>query len=153
VKLSKKERERVEARPLSGPGSRQPVLTLPSIMPDGKRTRMHPLLWALENRMPEGRNKSDVARALGIQPQSLYKWERSCATNRNFPVPVQRAAQLASYFGIDPVLLRPDFPWAPWAPPAAEPPPPLATPPQPRKGTTLRSVPKPTRKLTREVRQ
>jgi hypothetical protein len=95
-------------RPTSGKGSRQPVIDLPTKMPRGNETDQHPLVWLLENKMPKGANKSTVAAALGIRPQSLYKWEAAAAVNRNFPVPVLRAKQLAAFFKVKPALLRPD---------------------------------------------
>jgi len=89
--------------------SRQPVLVLPRVMPDGTRTTKHPLVWLLDQRMPEDTNKSTVASALGIRPQSLYKWEAACRRDRNFPIPVARARQLGVYFDVSPALLRPDI--------------------------------------------
>ena len=54
-------------------------------------------------------NKSDLARALGVRPQSLYKWERLCKADRNFPLPILRAKQAAEFFGVKPSLFRPDI--------------------------------------------
>lgn len=93
--------------------SRQPVLKLPSLMPDGKRTKLHPFLWAMKNRFPEDMNKSDIARRLGVRPQSIYKWERACEADRNFPLPILRASQLADIFGVPPRFFRPDVTWGP----------------------------------------
>jgi len=104
---------RLEAKPQRGPGSRQPVLKLPSEV-NGRRIRVHPLVHLMKleaEAKGEEANKSDVARALGIAPQSLYKWERACKADRNFPLPVLRASQLASYFKVPPSVFRPDFPW------------------------------------------
>jgi hypothetical protein len=96
-------------RPEKGPMSRQPVLTLPRVMPDGTKTTKHPLIWLMDQRLPEDANKSTVARALGIAPQSLYKWEAACRRDRNFPIPVARARQIGEYFGVPPAILRPDI--------------------------------------------
>lgn len=95
-----------EAKPVNH-GARQPVLELPTEV-NGKQIEVHPLLWAMENRMPKDASKSDVARTLGVRPQSLYKWERACRKDRNFPVPILRAKQLAEVFRINPAVLRPD---------------------------------------------
>jgi DNA-binding XRE family transcriptional regulator len=92
-------------------GSRQPILKLPRAMPDGKTTKLHPFTYLLRQR-DEETTKSDLARHLGVRPQSLYKWERKCEADRNFPLPVLRASQLAAYFGVPPTLFRPDFPWS-----------------------------------------
>jgi len=99
----------------TGPGSRQPVLKLPSTLPSGQRMRGHPLLHLMTIHIgldPENRNKSSIARALGIAPQSLYKWERACRADRNFPLPVLRAQQFAQVFKVPPAIFRPDFPWS-----------------------------------------
>jgi hypothetical protein len=89
-------------------GSRQPVLKLPRTMPDGTVTTRHPLAWAMANRLPGDLTKSDIARRLDIQPQSLYKWEAACRADRNFPIPILRAKQLAEIFQVTPALFRPD---------------------------------------------
>ncbi len=54
-------------------------------------------------------NKSDLARALNVRPQSLYKWERLCKVDRNFPLPILRAKQVAEFFAVKPSLFRPDI--------------------------------------------
>ena len=77
-------------------------------MPDGKRTKLHPLLWCIQPLLPEPDTKSDLARYLGVKPQSLYKWEMRCRKDRHFPLPVVRAAQLGKFFDVDPYLFRPD---------------------------------------------
>ena len=89
-------------------GARQPVLHLTTLMPDGKRTTLHPLTWLLIWRMPEDTSKSDLARHLGVKPQSLYKWEAACKKDRNFPVPILRAVQFADVFDVPPSMFRPD---------------------------------------------
>lgn len=87
------------------------TLKLPTTMPNGKRTKLHPLLWCLENRMPEGATKSDIARGMGVKPQSLSKWQAKCRADRNFSLPAERAAQLAQAFGVPAALFRPDIAW------------------------------------------
>ena len=87
-----------------------PVLKLPTTMPDGKRTTKHPLHWCLQNCMPEGDNLSDVARTMGVRPQSLYKWMKKAEGDRNFCLPSTRALQLAAYFQVPLNLFRPDLP-------------------------------------------
>lgn len=87
-------------------------MKLTSKMPDGKTTKLHPLLWCLRNRMPEAANLSVVARHMGVKPQSLYKWMRKAEADRHFSLPAPRALQLAGYFGVQPDLFRPDLPWA-----------------------------------------
>lgn len=104
------------AKPLkrTGPGSRQPILKLPSVMPNGKRIRMHPFIYLMKQHIDQHEgavNKSELARSLQVRPQSLYKWEKACTANRNFPLPVLRARQLADFFNVSPKLFRPDFPW------------------------------------------
>lgn len=96
-------------RPASGKGSRQPVLELPVRMPDGTMSKGHPLLHLMERHTADGVSvKARVAETLGVRPQSLYKWERECRNNRNFPLPVLRAKQLADFFKVPPSVLRPD---------------------------------------------
>jgi DNA-binding XRE family transcriptional regulator len=85
--------------------SRQPVLDLTN----GKTGKVHPLLWLVDNKLPKGSNKSDLARHLGCAPQSLYKWERLAKADHNFPLPVPRALQIAKYFRVKPGLFRPDI--------------------------------------------
>lgn len=87
------------------------TLKLPTTMPDGKKTRKHPLLWCLEERLGD-RTKSDAARMMGVKPQSLYKWERLCREDRNFPLPLLRAMQLGKFFGVPHTLFRPDASWS-----------------------------------------
>lgn len=84
-------------------------MKLPTTMPDGKRTTKHPLLWCLENKMGE-RNKSDLARAMGVRPQSLYKWQAEARADRHFPLPLKRAIQAADFFGVPVTLFRDDVP-------------------------------------------
>jgi DNA-binding XRE family transcriptional regulator len=103
-----KPRRLKDTRPTSGKGSRQPVIKLPTLMPDGSKTTKHPLVWLMANRLPDDANKSTVAAALGVRPQSLYKWEAAAEADRNFPVPILRARQLAAFFSVSPELLRPD---------------------------------------------
>jgi uncharacterized membrane protein len=92
--------------------SRQPILRLPFVMPNGRRIKVHPLLWALQERMPPDTNKSDLARNMGVKPQSLYKWETACHRDRNFPLPILRAGQLARFFNLPAKLFRPDVDWS-----------------------------------------
>ncbi len=94
-------------KPLTGPGSRQPTLKLPSVMPDGKKTAKHPLIWCIQNKLYEN-TKSDLAQHMGVKPQSLYKWERKCADDRHFPLPLLRAIQIAEFFDVPPSMFRPD---------------------------------------------
>jgi DNA-binding XRE family transcriptional regulator len=110
-KPGKPAKKAAPAAPTGGPGSRQPQLKLPVTMPDGSRAKGHPLLHFMGKKLIEGGTKTDVAKVLGVRPQSLYKWERECRQNRNFPLPVLRAKQLASYFNVPPAVFRPDFPW------------------------------------------
>lgn len=94
-------------RPASGPGSRQPQLKLPTVMPDGTKIKMHPLLYLMRTSLHDN-TKSDLARHMGVRPQSLYKWESRCAADRNFPLPAARAAQIGAFFDVAPGVLRPD---------------------------------------------
>ena len=100
--------------PARRPGTRLVDIKLTREMPGGKKTTAHPLLWLIKDRLDEpynesGKpNKSDLARALGVRPQSLYKWERLCKGDRNYPLPAVRAAQLATFFNVKPSLFRPD---------------------------------------------
>jgi Transposase len=87
-------------------------LKLSSKMPDGKTTKLHPLHWCIRNRTPEGSNLSDVARHMGVKPQSLYKWMKKAEADRHFSLPAPRALQLAGYFKVPASLFRPDLPWA-----------------------------------------
>jgi DNA-binding XRE family transcriptional regulator len=101
--------------PASRPdNSRLAIVKLPREMPGGKTSTSHPLVWLMKDRLDEPHNesgkpnKSDLARYLGVRPQSLYKWERLCRGDRNYPLPPVRAAQLASFFNVKPSLFRPD---------------------------------------------
>jgi DNA-binding XRE family transcriptional regulator len=96
------------AAPARNDGSRLVEIKLPREMPGGKKTSGHPLIWLMKEKLGEDRNKSDLARALGVRPQSLYKWERLCRADRNFPLPTLRAKQVADFFGVKPGLFRPD---------------------------------------------
>ena len=62
-----KPRRLKDTRPTSGKGSRQPVIKLPTLMPDGSKTTKHPLVWLMANRLPGDANKSTVAAALGVR--------------------------------------------------------------------------------------
>jgi hypothetical protein len=95
----------------SGPGSRQPKLKLPLIEVNGKRSTLHPLTALMRLRGMTTKDKTALAASMGIKPQSLYKWELACAVDRNFPIPVLRARQLADFFKVPPATFRPDFPW------------------------------------------
>jgi len=90
------------------PVSRLADVTLSKDMPGGKKTTDHPLVWLVREKMGE-RNKSDLARHLDVRPQSLYKWERLCKEDRNFPLPISRAKEIAAFFNVKPSLLRPDI--------------------------------------------
>jgi DNA-binding XRE family transcriptional regulator len=90
------------------PVSRLAVVTLSKDMPGGKKTTDHPLVWLVREKMGE-RNKSDLARHLDVRPQSLYKWERLCRGDRNYPLPIPRAMQIAKFFRVKPGLFRPDI--------------------------------------------
>jgi DNA-binding XRE family transcriptional regulator len=95
--------------PASRPeGSRLAIVKLPREMPDGKTTSGHPLTWLVREKMGE-RNKSDLARHMAVAPQSLYKWERLCRADRNYPLPIPRAMEIAKFFNVKPSLLRPDI--------------------------------------------
>jgi hypothetical protein len=48
---------------------------------------------------------------MGVRPQSLYKWLAEGRKDRHFPIPVQRAAQAASFFSVHPKMFRPDVSW------------------------------------------
>ena len=90
-------------------GGRQPVLKLTREMPGGKKTTAHPLLWLIKEKLGEERTKSDLARHMDVRPQSLYKWERLCKADRNFPLPILRAKQVAEFFAVPPGMFRPDI--------------------------------------------
>lgn len=87
-------------------GARQPVLKLEH--KDGA----HPFIWLLDNKLKRDHTKSDLARVLAVRPQSLYKWERACRANPDYPLPALRARQFATYFRVKPETFRPDFPWS-----------------------------------------
>ena len=95
--------------------SRLAIIKLPREMPDGKTTTLHPLTWLMREKLGEPRNedglpnKSDLARHLDVRPQSLYKWERLCKADRNYPLPIIRAKEIAAFFGVKPALFRPDI--------------------------------------------
>jgi transposase-like protein len=78
-------------------------------MPTGSRTKDHPLVWCVKHQMPAEANKSDLARAMGVRPQSLYKWLAACQQDRHFSIPAERAAQAARFFKVSPNLFRPDI--------------------------------------------
>jgi len=86
-----------------------PGLDLPRQMPDGHTIHRHPLIWAMQNhRRAYNDNKSELARRLGVDPRTIYKWERLCREDRNFPLPILRAQQLAEIFDLPPAFFRPD---------------------------------------------
>jgi DNA-binding XRE family transcriptional regulator len=91
------------------PGSRLVVIKLPREMPGGKTTSSHPLIWLMREKLGEDRKNSDLARHLDVRPQSLYKWERLCKADRNFPLPIANAKKIAEFFNVKPALLRPDI--------------------------------------------
>jgi DNA-binding XRE family transcriptional regulator len=94
-------------KPLTGPGSRQPTLKLPTVMPDGSKTRMHPLSWCIQYLLIDT-TKTSLAQHMGVKPQSLYKWERKCREDRHFPLPLLRAVQVADFFSVPVAMFRPD---------------------------------------------
>jgi hypothetical protein len=98
---------RLAAKPTKGKGARQPIITLE---PLGKE-KEHPLIHLMDSRL-KGRTKSSLAAYMGVDPHSLYKWERACRADMHFPLPVARARQLATYFRVKPATFRPDF-WSP----------------------------------------
>jgi DNA-binding XRE family transcriptional regulator len=82
-------------------------------MPDGSRIKMHPFLWLLKHHgYLIDDNRAELARRLGVSVQSVYKWERQCAADRNFPLPILRAGQIAEIFKVPAALLRPTSPGA-----------------------------------------
>lgn len=83
---------------------------LPASLPDGRRIKDHPLVWFVSNAMG-ARNKSDLSRHMGVRPQSLYKWLAEARRDRHFPLPIERAAQAAEFFGVHPRMFRPDVSW------------------------------------------
>ena len=91
------------------PNSSAP-LKLPASLPDGTRITVHPLLWYVRNKMDQD-NKSDLSRAMGVRPQSLYKWLAECRRDRHFALPLDRAMQIARFFEIHPRVFRPDVSW------------------------------------------
>lgn len=81
---------------------------LPSTMPDGTKTKKHPLLWLFDKKLTNEGDNSALARKMDIAPQSLSKWKARCALDRHFLLPALRAKQIAEYCGVPPSLLRPD---------------------------------------------
>jgi hypothetical protein len=86
-------------------------------MPDGGETKMHPLLWLCENRMPEGKTASDAARYIGVKPQTFYIMQRQAREDRSYPVSAEKARPIARFFGVAPHYLRPDLYDASWTEP------------------------------------
>lgn len=87
-----------------------PTMKLPTTMPDGKNTSKHPLVYCCE-KLLNGHSKSELARAMGVRPQSLYKWLKKGAADRNFSIPLERAILAAKFFNVHPSLFRNDVPW------------------------------------------
>jgi hypothetical protein len=85
-------------------------LKLPASLPDGTRITIHPLVWYVKNKMGQD-NKSDLSRHMDVRPQSLYKWLAECRRDRHFALPLDRAMQIADFFGIHPRVFRPDVLW------------------------------------------
>ena len=110
IKVLARDKKAAEARrlkpPTKGKGSRQPILTL---APLGDES-IHPLIHLMDGKLRD--TKSSLAAYMGVDPHSLYKWERACRADPHFPLPVARARQLATYFKVKPETFRPDF-WSP----------------------------------------
>lgn len=85
-------------------------LKLPTVMPDGTRTTLHPFIWCLEN----GRNPFPSTRALahhlGIRSQSVQCWKAECHADRNFLLPADRVMALAALFRVGYRMFRPEWP-------------------------------------------
>ena len=66
----------------------------------------HPLLLLLEKRRTP---QVKLAAAIGVTPQSLNKWLRLCRADPAFKLPALRAKLIATFFRVNPALLRPDL--------------------------------------------
>jgi hypothetical protein len=88
---------------------------LPARKPDGTATRTHPLIWGLQNAYDVGLTDADVARTLGVAPQTLWIWKSKAAADRHFLLPAEQIPTLSSALGIAPYYFRPDlWPNASW---------------------------------------
>lgn len=67
-------------------------------------------LWLLKYRL-NGSAKSDIAKRMGVKPQTLYKWEAEAKKDKHFKLPLARAIEIAHIFDIHPSLLRNDVVW------------------------------------------
>ena len=81
---------------------------LSTTMPDGSKTKKHPLLWLFATKLTAEGDNTKLANRLGIAPQTMSKWKASCAMDRHFLLPALRAKQIAEACNVPPSLLRPD---------------------------------------------
>lgn len=71
--------------------------------------RKHVLLIVLERAAEMGAKMSDVAREMGVTPQTLWIWKQRAAADRNFLLPAEQVPVLARYASISPFYFRPDL--------------------------------------------
>jgi DNA-binding transcriptional regulator YdaS (Cro superfamily) len=57
----------------------------------------------------EGKTKVELAKEIGVTPQSLNSWQTACKEDRNFLLPAVTAAKIAKATGLSPRLFRPDI--------------------------------------------
>ena len=69
----------------------------------------HPFLIALDRWAREGKTKTQLAKEIGVTPQSLNSWRVECLDNRDFLLPAATAAKIAKVTGLSPRLFRPDI--------------------------------------------
>lgn len=74
-----------------------------------RNTAKHPFLVALDRWGSEGRTKTELAKELGVTPQSLNSWRVACLEDRDFLLPASLAAMVANKVGMSPRLFRPDI--------------------------------------------
>jgi hypothetical protein len=85
------------------------AVKLPAKKPDGTATRTHPLVWGLQEAHDLGVTDADVARQMGVAPQTFHIWKTSAKKNRNFLLPAEQIPALSTALGIAPYYFRPDL--------------------------------------------
>jgi hypothetical protein len=91
------------------------AVKLPAKKPDGTATRTHPLIWGLQEVYDIGGADADIARTMGVAPQTFHIWKNRAKSERNFLLPAEQIPALSQALGIAPYYFRPDlWPNATW---------------------------------------
>ena len=70
----------------------------------------HPFVWALSRASNLlGLNQSDVARAIGVLPQTIAAWKRFALANPDYLLPAEQVPPLADVLAVPMSYFRPDL--------------------------------------------